>query len=638
VARVSYRSVVIAVILIPLNALWLANTELMWLSGQPTTLSLLFNVIFILTWLVLANLLVARFKPGWALDPGELLVVYVMLSLATALQSMDYFNTLIPPLAHLYRYQPMEHRYDALMPYAPNWLLVKDPTALEAYYIGQESIFDPANFVPWLGPLAWWLCFIVALCAVMGGLNLLLRKQWTENEKLSYPIIQLPMMLTTQPRRLLRNKAFWLGFGIVAAIDLVNGVNVLFPLLPKIPIVNVVNLQELFTERPWRDMGGAWVSFYPFAIGMAFFMPLDLAFSCVFFFWVWKLQYVLTSHFGVHGMPGFPFVAEQGAGAYHAVALIALWISRRHLARCGRILLGLPVDGVTANDRRDVWMASGLLAAGGAFLFFFCWKARMTPWIILLYFGLYFLFAIGITRMRAELGPPSHDLHFMGPAQQVVTFLGAPRMNSHYPYDLTMFAPFYFMNRCQRGLPMPHAMEGLRIAERTDMNPRRLMVAMGVAVVAGTVCGFWAILWVLDKHGAAAQALGWGQWHGDEAWNMVNTWFTSPTPHQAQPTIALMLGLLFSLGLAVLRMSLAWWPLHPVGYAISGAWTMTELWLPILIGWLVKLLLLKYGGARSFRPAVPFFLGLIMGDFMVGGFWTLFGAVGGCEVYHFWPF
>jgi len=43
-----------------------------------------------------------------------------------------------------------------------------------------------------------------------------------------------------------------------------------------------------------------------------------------------------------------------------------------------------------------------------------------------------------------------------------------------------------------------------------------------------------------------------------------------------------------------------------------------------------------YGGVKAYRPAVPFFIGLILGDFMVGAFWNLYGIVMEVQVYRFW--
>jgi Family of unknown function (DUF6785)/Domain of unknown function (DUF6784) len=634
---VTFRSIVIGLVLIPVNALWLALSEIMWYSGEPTTISLFYNVVFILFWLVLANGLLKRFRPAWALAPGELLVIYTMLCIASALASHDMLQILLPTMSHLHRFAPLEGRYGEILPHVPTSLVVTDQAALQSMYIGQESIFSWANLAPWLGPLAWWSAFIIALCAVMWGLNLVFRKQWTEHEKLSYPVLQVPMQLATAPKSLFTNRLFWIAFGIAASIDLLNGLHVLFPLLPKIPVVHIVNIQEFFPERPWRDMGVAWVSFYPFAIGMCFFMPLDLAFSCWFFFLFWKLQLVLASHIGIHGMPGFPFVAEQTAGGYYALALIALWITRRHLAGLLLILLGRSPNA-TRWERQETWIAAILIGGGAAFLAYFCVHFGMDAPVALVFFVLYFLVSIAVTRMRAELGPPCHDLHHIGPDRQIIRFLSGSVMQESYPRDLVMFGFFNALTRAYRGHPMPHGLEGFRIAERLKLDNLRYLVAMGLSIIVGTASAFFALLWVFNKYGASAQVIGPGELFGREAWDYVNTQFTAPLPSQSQPTYAVGIGLVFALGLAALRMNLAWWPFHPVGYAISGSWSMGELWMCIFTAWLIKALLLRYGGAKAYKPAVPFFVGLIMGDFVMGSFWNIYGIFMETQVYHFWPY
>ncbi|NIA13688.1 MAG: hypothetical protein GWP08_06365 [Nitrospiraceae bacterium] len=635
---VTFRCIVIGLLLIPVNCFWVVLAEIMWYSGEPTTISLFYNVIFILFLIILVNQLVKKLKPSWALTPPELLVLYTMLAISSALCGHDMIEILVPILSHLHRYAPLEGRFEELMPFVPDHLVVSDQEALQSAYIGQESMYRPGNFLPWLKPLAWWGAFTLALCAVMWGLNIIFRKQWTENEKLAYPVIQVPMLLATQTDKLLTNKLFWIGFAIAGTIDLVNGLNVLFPLLPKIPIVHIYNIQQFFPDRPWNAMGGGWVSFYPFAIGMCFFMPTDLAFSCWFFFIFWKLQRVLASHIGIHGMPGFPFVEEQTAGGYYAIALMAIWVSRRHLRRCVRIFVGKEVENVTPWEREEIWIALTLLGLGGIFLVWFCMKAGMTLPIVLVFFGLYFMISIAVTRMRAELGPPAHDLHHIGPQLQIMKFMGMANMHKNYPNDTAMFGFMNFFNRAYRGHPMPHGMEAFRIAERLKMDNRRYLIAMFLSIIFGIVFGMWAMLWVFNKYGAAAGAIGPGEWFGREAWEEVNRWFTTPEVKQMQPTYAILIGLGFSLVLAVLRMNFRWWPFHPVGYAVSGSWSMEQLWLCVFIAWAIKVLVLKYGGAKAYRPIVPLFVGLIMGDFMIGSFWNIYGIVMETKVYHFWPY
>ncbi len=635
---VTFRCIVIGLLLIPLNSLWIVLAEIMWYSGEPTTISLFYNVVFILTLLILANLVVRRYKPTWALEPGELLVVYTMLAISSALCGHDMLEILVPIVGHLNRYEPLEARYSEIIALIPAWLRVEDPVALQSAYIGQESVYRTMNFVPWLRPLAWWGAFTMALCSVMWGMNLILRKQWIENEKLSYPVIQVPILLVTETDALLVNRLFWCGFALAGFIDLVNGMNVLFPLLPRIPIVHIYNIQQFFPERPWSDMGGGWISFYPFAIGMCFFMPTDLAFSCWFFFFFWKAERVLASYIGIHGMPGFPFVEEQTAGGYYGIALIALWITRHHFKRAFLILIGRHVERETAWEREEVRIAAVLMIGGTVFLIWFCLKAGMSLPVVLVVFGLYFLLSIAITRMRAELGPPAHDLHHAGPQLQIVKFLGMSNMHRDNPNDLAMFGFFNFFNRAYRGHVMPHGLEAFRITERLKLDNRRYLIAMFVAIPASIASAFWAMLWVFDKYGAAAQAVGPGELFGREAWEEVYQWFTTPEIHQLQPTYAILFGLGVSIFLAVLRMAFRWWPLHPVGFAISGSWGMEQIWLCVMVAWIIKVLLLKYGGAKAYKPAVPLFVGLIMGDFMVGSFWNLYGIVMETRVYHFWPY
>lgn len=632
---VTYRSVALGLVLIPVNCLWVMLAELGWYSGFPTCLSLFFNAVFTITPLVLANLVLQRYRPSWALAPGEILVVYTMVSIASGLAGHDTLQILVPTLTHVPRYHEMTGRYQELLPHLPQWLIMDDPAALDAIYQGQESMYTPANYGPWLEPLAWWFGFVVALCAVMGGLNLVFRKQWVEHEKLAYPVLQIPMIMTNEPRRLLQSRLFWGGFAIAAAINILNGFHEFYPLLPRIPVASVMNLRVYFPERPWSDMGDVIVSLYPFAIGMFFFMPLDLSFSCWVFFFFFKAQRVLASHLGMQMGRGYPFIDEQMAGGFYAIALLALWMTRRQLLRQVRLLLGREPAGVTQWERQEARLAPLLILCGGGFLMFFAVRAGMTPWLALAFFVMFYLISIAITRMRVELGPPVHGLHNSGPNIQLLNAFGMTPLRRHNPTDLAMFGLLNFFNRVYRGHPMPHSMEGFRIAERLGMDNRRYLIAMGLAVLAGTLSSFWAMLWMFNKYGGAAQMVS-ADWFGWEIWTRVDTWFTAPQPHRLDSTFAILAGLLFSLGLAVLRLQLTWWPLHPVAFALAGTWSMDRLWLCVFVAWAFKALLLKYGGAKAYRPAVPFFIGLILGDFLVGATWNLYGIIMEVPVYRFW--
>jgi len=76
--------------------------------------------------------------------------------------------------------------------------------------------------------------------------------------------------------------------------------------------------------------------------------------------------------------------------------------------------------------------------------------------------------------------------------------------------------------------------------------------------------------------------------------------------------------------------------LHPVGYVIStSGWVINYIWFSFLFSWLIKWLLLKHGSIKAYRNATPFFLGLILGEYAIGGFWNVLGIALGIRTYGF---
>jgi hypothetical protein len=115
----------------------------------------------------------------------------------------------------------------------------------------------------------------------------------------------------------------------------------------------------------------------------------------------------------------------------------------------------------------------------------------------------------------------------------------------------------------------------------------------------------------------------------------LQNWLEHPTGSDAP--IIQQLG--FGFGLTVLMMGLRrcflWWPFHPVGYAVAGSWTMSWMWFSVLLSWAIKYILLRQGGLRIYRQGAPFFLGLILGQYVVGSCWSLLGALLDRPVYGF---
>lgn len=95
-------------------------------------------------------------------------------------------------------------------------------------------------------------------------------------------------------------------------------------------------------------------------------------------------------------------------------------------------------------------------------------------------------------------------------------------------------------------------------------------------------------------------------------------------------------GFIFTILLMVLRMRFFWWPLHPAGYIVSTGWAMNCVWFPIFLSSITKWVIIRYGGIKSYRKAVPFFGGLILGEYVIGSLWSIIGMLFQTRTYAFW--
>lgn len=632
---VTWRSLLLALILIPPNCWWVIEVEIVAYSGHPTCLSLFSHAVFSLFMVILANLLLRRWWPHWALTQGELVVVYTLVCLASSMCGHDMLQLLVPALPHVARFASPENRWATLIQrHQAPWLTVRDPTALKGYYEGHANLYTVEALRPWLTPLLFWTAFLFALLLAKLCINVLMRKQWTENEKLTYPIIQLPLILTERggASGLFRHRLLWGGFAAGSLLDLWNGFATLYPFLPLLN-VKLHDLSPYFPNPPWNAMGWTPLSFYPFVVAISFFLPTEVSFSCWFFFLFRKVQQVVTAAFGWNqGAPGFPYLIEQSWGAWMGFVGMAAWSSRDYLRGVLRRALGQPGGLEDREEPIPYRLALFGLTGTLAYLVIFWQSAGATVPIALLYFLLYLALSTAIAKMRAEIGPPTHEMGGMATTRMLVNAFGTEALG---PGNLTMFSMLWFTNRMYRGVPMPHQLEGFKLAERTHVNGRRLFFAMMGATTLGTLMAFWSILHTAyHNQGASPSEMGFS-W---ETYNQLAQWLTVPQPPHQAAMNAIAVGLGFTWLLAALRRRFLGFPFHPAGYALGITFGLDYVWFPVLLAWTLKTLSLRYGGLKTYRQALPLCLGVILGEFVFGNFWSALSVITGRRMYTFWIF
>src|SRR5207302_6182082 len=134
--------------------------------------------------------------------------------------------------------------------------------------------------------------------------------------------------------------------------------------------------------------------------------------------------------------------------------------------------------------------------------------------------ALYLPMLVVVTRIRAELGSPVHDFHFMGPDNMIPRFLGTAPLRQN---DLAFFTFTFGLTRAHRGDTMPVSLEGLQMARQRNLQARRMFGAIILATALGSISALWACEHQAYHFGAAAK-FNQGYWQGQEAFTRTANW------------------------------------------------------------------------------------------------------------------
>lgn len=609
-AGVTARAVIVGALLVPANVYWIAQMERNRQTAFPSVFSLFFNAIFVLLVLRGLNVLLRRLSPRLAFRPAELLLVYSMVCISTAISGIDFIQTLMPLLSYTFWMAGPENKWETtLNPLLPQWLTVQDKRVLYGYYDGGTSLYEPGVLAAWLQPVLMWTLFIGALLLVMVCVNCILRRRWLDGEHLACPLVSLPVQIASPRGTLFRNRLFWAGFVLAASVEIWNAFAFHYPAMPAIPIAEF-NLGASFKGRPWSAIGWMPRSFYPFLIGLGYMMPSDFLFSSWFFYLFWKAELVLTAGFGLDQIRGFPFANQQGFGAYMLFAGFGLWLARGHLRQVWDTVIGAPGRLCDANESLPYRLAVLGLLVGLAILFCFALAMGMRAVTIVGVFGIYYLLSLAVTRVRAQFGAPVHDLHFTGPDVILSSVFGTRVFPDR---DLAGIAMLAWFSSIFRSHPMPHQLEGIKLQEQTGGTSRGVAGALMLAAVLGSLACFFSFLHIYYQVGALSQGGRFNLW----PINTLDSWLKAPKEPQLAALPAIGVGLAIAWFLQVMRMRYVSWPFHPLGFAISGNLQMGHAWMPLLVAWVCKSVITKYGGHKRAQQSQPFFLGLILADFVV---------------------
>ncbi|MCA1595626.1 MAG: hypothetical protein LC772_04275, partial [Chloroflexi bacterium] len=395
-----WRGLFLALLLTPVACYWAADQVV------DVILSLMVPPVVLTLAVVLLNAGIRIVAPRWRLTTGDLVIVYSVLSVATAMSAEWTYST--SPLIYgfaLYG-DSSNHYATQLLPKLPAFLFMKDATHIQDFKVGGHNFrYFLSHLHYWALPVAGWTLLISLVAFAMLCINNLMRDEWTQREKLTFPIIQLPMAITDDDGNapIWRSRWLWGAFAIFFTIDIINGFHFLFPTIPLINYRFIGDIAAWAQSSPWNSIGWTPIGIFPFVTAIGLFLPTDLLFSVIFFFFFRKGEQLIAGSLGysqgVFGggglVPSPPYFSEQTWGAFLGLFVMAVWVARGYLTE----LWGRIKDNSSPGQR---WALIGLVLSivGLAIMGDL---AGMPPVFMALYIIIFLVFSVALTRMRAEL-------------------------------------------------------------------------------------------------------------------------------------------------------------------------------------------------------------------------------------------
>ncbi len=543
-------------------------------------------------------------------------------------------------------------------PHGSGVLLVggrKDPVAVQPLIFGAD-VDDQVTLatVPWP---AWWptlrlwggtalLLGIASIC-----LALIVHPQWSNHERLIYPIPRFLAEVFERDEgkrwaRVATQKAFWMTFAGVFFIHLINGLGSWFPDLPTIPMYLPLDpLKALFPEAAKIKASSSY--FHPWiflsVIAFACFLNSSISFSVGMAPLAFTLLAVLMASSGQ--LLDADYLGAKRAnmlrfGGYLALAAMIFFHGRHYYwsVMCAAVGIAQP-----KTPRTSIWACRVLIVALGLSIALLTTGGLSWPLAMACVLFVTITYIV-LSRIVAETGMFFIQPYWM-PVGVLTAMLGIDAIGPT-EYIVLALASTMLVGDVRTAL-MANLINAFKIADRPDgAPPRRLWPVLTTMIIVGFVIAGGATLLTLYTHGIG----GTSKWVQDMLPSMPFDKLTSYVSDMsargtlAQATSAtgldrlaalnpaegaylwLGIGAVLVVSTSLVRARYGSWPIHPVLFLIWGTFPSNRFAFSFLVGWAIKLAIVKLGGAKLFNRVLPIVVGVIAGELAVSFVWLATGT------------
>ena len=589
-------------------------------------------VFFFFLFLVLMQPILGGLRRQWGFSPAELAMIYIMGMIACTLTTNGLVAGFLPTISSgLYYATPENNWADLIETTVKPWMLVSDTEAVRGFYEGlPRGASTP--WMAWVRPLSRWLPMLLAFYGAIVGMGVLLRKQWIVNERLLFPLVQVPIAMIgeegTKDRRLssfFRNPAVWMGALLPLVMNSQRALHNYFPAFPvSFPIA-----------KYYRWFHGAFfirLSISYAVVGFGYLLDTKMAFSIWFLGLFTMVERAVFQRVGIASAQrvnfdalGSPLLVHQGFGALLALAGVILWTGRRHLRDVFRkVWYGDP----QVDDRDEVLsyrQATGLLIVSLCIMGVWLWRSGMSWWLVPMMIGLTFATILGVTRIVAQGGLAVTRTPLL-PSDAIVTGVGSSTLGAS---NLAALGMAFTWAGEMRTTVMSAFMHALKMAEtHLSSHRRRLVIGVVLAILTAILCAAVTILWLGYRHGGI-NLRSWFSGGVTYDYMAYHTMNMQDTNWACWGFVGI--GAVVQLVLTAVSQRFLWWPIHPLCFPVGFVWTTHHLMPSIFYAWIVKVTVLRYGGVKWYQKTKPFFLGMILGQYLSGGLWIVIDGLTGMQ-------
>jgi hypothetical protein len=469
----------------------------------------------------------------------------------------------------------------------------------------------------WIVPLFWWWSFFAAFLLVCSALTAVLRKQWFDHEKITFPQAEVTLALMDGSGedgglpKIMRGRLFWFGAAVPFAFIAWNIISYFTPLWPRI------YFSQHETGLTIQYFDGIYVKPDFFTIGIAYLVDTKVLFSVWFFRLLLMFQDAGYRRFGVQAATrNDPWTTSNALIGWECLGGLLIWVlwglwTGRHHLRAVWVRVWNPNEGADdSNELLSYRTAIISLVAGLAYILVWLVHLGMS-WVVaaIFLFGLLVL-VVGVTRIVAESGMPmvGAPITAQGIAMRTV---GDANLSPESFVGLSLSLAAF---RMIEGYPMPMVMHSAKLGDIVHGRRRALFVA----IFAGSIIAMILMSTVTIRLAYDGGAFNFGQHHAFhqmwEAYDHMIGRIKDPWPRDMSLYMHFIGGAVFIGSLIFARYRLNWSGLHPVGFFTANTFYHMTTAISFLIAWIIKVIILRVGGLALYQHWKPFFIGLIFGQ------------------------